>query len=160
MQAFEEATRMMRGGVEEESGRQAFDLHPECWVVEEGRPQNAEIRKQLRRLQAKNRPGTLQSATATMERGVKSARKVGVREVEMSGPTGKWAHMVEDGEGCAEWAGKCQRGVVPPPPFKTHGKVGKEERFSLSAMREWLREQQTTGAEEERSGEAGGTDRG
>ena len=68
-QAFEEATRTMRGEIEEEGGRQAFDLHPECWLVEEGRPQNAEIRKQLRRLQAKNKPGTLGSAAATMERG-------------------------------------------------------------------------------------------
>jgi hypothetical protein len=95
-----------------------------------------------------------------MERGVKSARKGGVGEVEVGGPTGQWAHLVEDGEECAEWAEKCQQGEVPPPPFKTHGKVGKEERFSLSAMREWLREQQTKGAKEGSGSGAGETDRG
>ena len=158
-QAFEEATRTMRGEIEEEGGRQAFDLHPECWLVEEGKPQNAEIRKQLRRLQAKNRPGTLQSATATMERGVESARKTGGKEPEVRGPTGTWANLVKDGEGCAEWAKRCQRGEVPPAPFKTHGRVGKDERFSLSAMREWLREQQTTGAEEGSGPGVGRTDR-
>ena len=135
-QAFEEATRTMRGEIEEEDGRQAFDLHPEGWLVEEGRPQNAEIRKQLRRLQAKHKPGTLGSATATMGRGVESARKAGVDEVGAGRPTGKWANLVKDGEACAEWAKKCRRGEIPPPPFRTHGRVGKEERFPLSAMRE------------------------
>ena len=90
---------------------------------------------------------------------MESARKAGVDEVGAVRPTGKWANLVKDGEACAEWAEKCRRGEVPPPPFKTHGRVGKEERFSLSAMREWLREQQTKGAEEGISCGAGERDR-
>ena len=112
----------------------------DAWMATKGRPSNQEAQEQLRRLRRQNRPGTLETAVKTMRRSVAKAVEAGKRRAQPTGEgTGKWQHLVVDGEACAIWEKKCAQGAVPPSPFFTDGRVGQNEVFSLSAVREWLR---------------------
>jgi hypothetical protein len=138
-QACEQAVGMWRGSIETDDGVEDWDLHEREWFATEGMPSHGAIQMQLKRLQAKNQPGTAKSAAATMEREVQKAARAGVHAATQAPQgTGRWQHLVEDGEASAAWRARLQAGEVAPPPFATHGRVGALADFSFSAVREAL----------------------
>jgi hypothetical protein len=107
------------------------------WHVTDGMPSRAEVAAQLRRLRSSNRPGTEESAVATNERAVKQTAKAGEKWCGSDPPnTGKFTNMVGDGAADARWASRLSGGEVMPPPFLSHGSVGRNGEYALSGVRE------------------------
>ena len=88
------------------------------WFARKGRPPQAEVKKQLQLLRARNRPGNQESARSKMDRGLSRARREAAKVAQNSiarTPSGAWRHLVGDGEGSAAWRHRLRGGERPPP---------------------------------------------
>jgi hypothetical protein len=113
------------------------------WFTDKAMPSKAAIKEQLKKLRGRSNKGTFTAVTTRMatahdkaKRGWQAFHK---KQECKPATVVDYSHLIKDGRADSRWRARLDAGEAAPPPFVVGGQPGRNELFSISAVREHLR---------------------